>query len=103
VAGKFATIRRQWKSGDQIELELPLRTRLEPINRRHPETVALLSGPLVLFAIGNLPTQLTKVEVLGARKVGAQKWQAKTSTGNVDLLPFTAITDENYTTYLKIA
>jgi len=57
----------------------------------------------VLFAIGNTPASLRQAEVLGARKVGSQKWQAKTSTGSVDLLPFTAITDQSYTTYLKIA
>ncbi|HST09140.1 MAG TPA: beta-L-arabinofuranosidase domain-containing protein, partial [Terriglobales bacterium] len=102
VAGKFATIRRKWKSGDQFELELPLRTRVEPINNRHPETVALLSGPLVLFAIGTTPASLTKAELLSAKKVGPQKWQAKTDTGNIDLLPFPAIADETYTTYLKI-
>jgi len=33
----FATIRRQWKTGDHIELELPLRLRLEPIDERHPQ------------------------------------------------------------------
>jgi DUF1680 family protein len=102
VTGSFATIRRKWKSGDQIELELPLQTRLEPINARHPETVALLSGPLVLFAIGATPASLTKSELLSAKKTGPQKWQAKTATENIDLLPFTAITDESYTTYLKI-
>jgi hypothetical protein len=102
VAGRFATLRRKWKAGDQIDLELPLRARLQPINARHPETVALLSGSLVLFAIGSAPASLTKAELLGAKKTGPQKWQAKTATGNVDLLPFTAIADESYTTYLRI-
>jgi DUF1680 family protein len=102
VAGRFAAIRRKWKSGDQIELELVLQTRLEPISPRHPGTVALLRGPLVLFAIGAAPASLTKSELLGAEKTGPQKWQAKTSSGDVDLLPFTAIADESYTTYLKV-
>jgi DUF1680 family protein len=101
--GKFAIIRRHWKSGDRIELELPLQTRLEPINARHPETVALLSGPLVLFAVGTTPSSLKKEELLNAKKVGPQKWQARTAAGSIDLLPFTAIGDESYTTYLKLS
>jgi uncharacterized protein len=100
--GKFATIRRHWQSGDRIELDLPLRTRLEPVNPRHQETVALLSGPLVLFAIGNTPASAAKNELLSAQKVGPQKWQAKTAAGSIDFLPFTAIGDEAYTTYLKL-
>ena len=58
--GKFATIRCQWKTGDRIELEIPMRTRLEPIDPWHPKTVALMSGPLVLFALTNSPRTLTE-------------------------------------------
>jgi DUF1680 family protein len=31
-AGTFAEIRRQWKSGDRIEVEMPLTRRLESID-----------------------------------------------------------------------
>jgi len=101
--GTFATIRRHWKSGDRIELELPLQTRLEAINPRHPQTVALLIGPLVLFATGTMPSAVKKEEWLNAKKVGPRKWQATTATGTIDLLPFTAISDESYATYLKLS
>src|SRR6202020_1113601 len=47
-AGTFASIHRQWKNGDRIELELPLPTRLEAIDPQHKDTVALLVGPIVL-------------------------------------------------------
>ena len=53
--GTFAVIRRQWKSGDRVELELPMTYRLEAIDAQHPETVALMYGPLVLFAITDAP------------------------------------------------
>jgi uncharacterized protein len=101
--GVFVTLRRHWKPGDRIELELPLRARLEAINPRHPETVALLSGPLVLFAIGMAPSSVKKEELLSVKKVGPQKWQAITASGTIDLLPFTAIGDESYTTYLRLS
>ncbi len=51
VPGDFAAIRREWKTGDRIELELPLKMRLETIDPQHTDTVALLRGPLVLMAV----------------------------------------------------
>ncbi len=49
VPGAFASVRRKWKNGDRATLELPMKMRLEAINPRHPDTVALLRGPVVLF------------------------------------------------------
>jgi uncharacterized protein len=97
---KFAIIRRQWKTGDRIELELPLRVRLEPIDARHPETVALLSGPLVLFAVTDATPAVTRKELLAARRVNSQRWQVARVDGSLTLLPFTAIGAEPYSTYL---
>ncbi|MEO6256992.1 MAG: beta-L-arabinofuranosidase domain-containing protein, partial [Sphingomicrobium sp.] len=50
-AGRFAKVRRLWRSGDVVELHLPLPAWLEPIDQRHPNTVALVRGPLVLMAV----------------------------------------------------
>ena len=102
IPGSFATLHRQWKSGDRLELELPLTKRLEPIDSRHPKTVALLCGPLVLFAITDTPPVVTGQQLLAARKVGEQDWQVETAAGPVKMLPFTAIADEQYSTYLAI-
>ncbi len=99
--GHFASIRRTWKSGDRVQLELPLKTRLEAINARHPETVALLSGPLVLFAITDGQPDVTKAQLLAARETASQKWEAETAGGPLTLLPFTSIGEETYSTYLK--
>ncbi len=43
----YFTIRRRWKAGDVVALELPMRLRLES-TPDDPATVALLRGPLVL-------------------------------------------------------
>jgi hypothetical protein len=102
VPGKFVTIRRKWKTGDRIELDLPMRMRLEPIDAQHPQTVALLCGPLVLFAITNTPPDVTSQQLLAARKTGEQEWQVKTATGPMSMLPFTGIADEQYSTYLLV-
>jgi hypothetical protein len=45
----YLRLRRAWRDGDSIDLELPMRTRLEP-TPDDPSTVALLHGPLVLAA-----------------------------------------------------
>jgi len=69
----------------------------------HPQTVALLSGPLVLFAMTGGATAVTSQQLLAAIRIGPQKWRVATGTGSIDLLPFTAIADEPYTTYFKVA
>jgi DUF1680 family protein len=45
----YLAVRRRWRAGDCVELELPRRLRLEPTPDNR-DTVALLHGPLVLAA-----------------------------------------------------
>lgn len=100
--GTFATITRTWKSGDHIELDLPLTPRLEPISPQHPDTVALLSGPLVLFPITTAQPPITRAQLLAARQLQSQMWQIETAAGPITLLPFTAIQDQTYTAYIDL-
>jgi DUF1680 family protein len=102
VPGNFLAVSRRWKTGDRVELEMPLAKRLEPIDRRHPKTVALLLGPLVLFAIADKPPVVTSEQLLAAKKVGDQPWQVETASATMNLLPFIAISDEQYSTYLQV-
>ncbi len=100
-AGSFARVQREWKSGDRIEVELPMKARLEAIDAQHAETVALVVGPMVLFALGD-PATVTRSQLLAAKKIGAQGWQIETASGAMKMLPFTAIQDQEYTTYLRV-
>lgn len=100
-AGEFARVKREWKNGDRIELELPLRLRLEAIDPQHPQIVALLCGPLVLFAVTDHPPVVSTRQLLAATKSAPQSWQVQTADGTIRMLPFTAIGDEQYSTYLK--
>jgi hypothetical protein len=102
IPGRFASVHREWKSGDRVELNLPMTTRVEPIDPQHSKTVALMFGPLVLFAIMDSQPVLTRAELLAAKKVDQQTWQIKTAGGSVKMLPFTAINDEHYSTYLLV-
>jgi uncharacterized protein len=107
VPGQFAPIHREWASGDRVELDLPMKMRLEPIDARHTDTVALLRGPLVLMAVkprqeSPLPA-LTREQLLAARRVSERQWQAAAAGGPVTLIPFTSVGDLPYTTYLKVS
>jgi hypothetical protein len=107
VPGQFAAIRREWKTGDRVELELPLKMRLEAIDPQHADTVALLRGPLVLMAVkpelkSSLP-KITGAQLLAARRVSQTEWQADSASGPVALLPFTRLGSRPYTTYVKVS
>jgi len=107
VPGQFASVQREWAGGDRVELELPMKMRLEPIDARHANTVALLRGPLVLMAVKErqdspLP-RITREQLLAATRISARQWQAASAAGPVKLLPFTSIGDLPYTTYLQIS
>jgi uncharacterized protein len=73
------------------------------VDAQHPDTVALLHGPLVLFAITKTPTPVTRAQLLEAKKIGLNKWQVETAHGSITMLPFTAIDEEQYSTYLKVS
>jgi hypothetical protein len=49
VPGSYATVARKWKSGDVVEVEVPLSLRAEGF-RDNPRRVAVMYGPLVLCA-----------------------------------------------------
>jgi uncharacterized protein len=105
--GGFAAIHREWKTGDRVELELPLRMRIEAIDSRHPDIVALMRGPLVLMAVkpqedGPIPS-VTRGQLLSAHRVSERQWQSNSVNGPVTLLPFISLGDRSYTMYMKLA
>ena len=101
-AGSFAGVKRIWKNGDRIELELPLTARLEAIDAQHPDTVALLVGPIVLFALGESQPKVTRAQLLAVKKMVPEVWHVTTDSEVVKLMPFTAIEDQQYLTYLQV-
>jgi hypothetical protein len=100
----FATLRRTWKDGDRVELELPLPIRLEAVDKLHPDTVAVVRGPLVLFALTDKAPQVTRPQLLAVRQTmpGSEEFLVDTGTSSLRLRPFTAIQDEPYSAYLKV-
>jgi uncharacterized protein len=103
LPGTFSAVRRQWKPGDRLDLDLPLTKRLEPIDPRHPDTVALLCGPLVLFPLTDTAPALTRRHLLAATKISDRVWQVESSPAPLRLLPFTSLSDDPYSTYLLVS
>jgi len=104
VSSGFATLQREWKDGDRIDLYLPMTMRLEAIDRTHPNCVALLRGPLVLFALTRTNPTISAAQLLGAKPLaGGAAWQASTAAGPIRLVPFTEINEERYATYLTVS
>jgi DUF1680 family protein len=99
--GTFARIEREWKNGDQIDLEIPLKTRLEPIDSHHADTVALLVGPLVLF--GDQASDLSRAQLLAAKKMAPGLWHVRTDNDRVlKFLAWTLLEEQPYTTYVRV-
>jgi DUF1680 family protein len=104
VSSGFATLQREWREGDHIDLSLPMVMRLEAIDRAHPKCVALLRGPLVLFALTETNPSVTAAQLLGAKPLaGGAAWQASTARGPIRLVPFTEINESQYVTYLTVS
>jgi uncharacterized protein len=104
MAGSFAAVSRLWRSGDRIDVSLPRKLRLETIDQKHTDTVALVCGPLVLFAIrqNDIARSITRAELLAAKQDGDQVWKTGDSRNSVKLLPYVAIDDQRYSTYLRV-
>jgi hypothetical protein len=39
---------RTWQNGDRIAIRIPMQLRAEPVDRDHPDRLAILYGPVVL-------------------------------------------------------
>jgi uncharacterized protein len=45
--GQWAAVSREWRSGDTVEIAIPLRFRRVAIDEQHPDRVAIVRGPVV--------------------------------------------------------
>jgi uncharacterized protein len=100
--GTFASIRRTWKDGDRIELELPMPLRLEPVDANHQNMVSLIQGPLVLLAVADSQPTFDQKALLQAKALNntSGDWSATSADGTaLTMRPFMNIDKESYSTY----
>ena len=102
--GKFLALRRDWKDGDRVELEFDMPLRLEAIDDQNPNNVALMRGPLALFAVSPIPARITHKQLLAASAVApsSSDWCTQTDSGKLTLRPFAAIMSESYRLYNRV-
>ncbi len=100
--GTFVPVRQTWKNGDRIEFSIDRPVRLSSVDPQHPNLVAVLQGPLTLFAIGDVPSDLTRKQLLATAQRGGTEWQVPGSGQGLRMLPYPAITDQTYRLYLPV-
>jgi DUF1680 family protein len=100
--GKFMALRRTWKDGDRIEYELDMPLRLEAVDKDNPNIVAPVYGPLALFAVGDIPDNLTKAQLMTASPRSSEDWIIRGEKAELNLRPFASIKEEKYRLYHRI-
>jgi DUF1680 family protein len=104
--GTFARVQRTWKSGDCIELEIDMPLRLEtmPYQQAGGERVALMQGPVALFAVGDVSATITRAQLLAAERASKNStdWKVAMAGQQVTMRPFGAIGDEHYRLYQTV-
>lgn len=104
VPETFFPLRRTWKSGDRVELELDQPVAALAVDAQHPDQVAILRGAQVLFAISDHQPGIRRDQLAkpALTKAAQQDWTLQVSGGDVRLRPFAFIGDETYQTYLPV-
>ncbi len=102
--GKFLALQRTWKDGDRLELDFEMPLRLESIDDQNPNNVALMRGPVALFAVDKIPSRITRKQLLSVARVSqsSDDWSTKTDTGTLTLRPFASIMNEDYRLYHRV-
>ena len=101
--GTWAKVQRTWKNGDRVELTLDMPLRLVPLDSTHPNLVALVRGPVALFAVEQGALAPTAQQLLAARQKGTSStFTASTERGTVMMRPYPALTTETYRLYQQV-
>jgi hypothetical protein len=106
----FASLTRSWRDGDAVHLQLPMALRLETLppngGPEHKDTVALMRGPLLLFPLRETgetgPLTAASDALLKAEQTAPMEWTALLAGRTRRLLPFTAVGDREYSTYVRL-
>ena len=105
MPGTFHKIQRTWSDGDRIELTLDRPLRLEAVDEKHPDLLAIMQGPLALFAVGDRFLPFNRNELLTARQssAGSAEWRISTGDGVQVFKPYFAIDSETTRLYQPVS
>lgn len=105
-SGTFAAIHRRWQTNDTVQIHLPFSFWNQPIDEQHPNTVALMWGPLMLVAI-DPPLELPRKSItassseLKSTAYSPLSFELSRTPEKLRFVPFYRIRDEVYTTYVQ--
>jgi hypothetical protein len=101
VPGKFLALKRSWKAGDRVQFDIGMPLRLEAVHEQNTNTVAVVRGPVALFAVGDIPPRLTRSQMLAAAVVSQSSpdFVVKSDSRSFTLRPFATLGDESYRLY----
>jgi DUF1680 family protein len=105
VAGTLHELRRTWHDGDRITLELDRPLRLESVDQQHSDLVAVMAGPLALFALGERLLPFTRHDLMAIRQASARStdWQVATADGSQTFRPYYAVGLETTRLYQPVS
>ncbi|MGD0224611.1 MAG: hypothetical protein ABSF71_19955 [Terriglobia bacterium] len=105
--GAFAAIHRVWRNHDTLEVDLPFSIRVLPVDNHHPNTVALMRGPLFLVGLGPQVkldrNALRSPQALRAVPHARQTYELAASPPTLRFVPFYCVDSQNYTSYHELA
>jgi DUF1680 family protein len=105
MPGSFHEIRRTWRDGDRISLSMDRSLRLEAVDEKHPDLLAVMQGPLALFAVGDRFLPVKRRELMSIRQTSARstEWRMSTADGVQAFRPYFAIGSETTRLYQPIS
>ena len=103
--GAFHEIQRTWNDGDRIELTLVRPLRLEAVDEKHPQLLAIMQGPLALFAVGNRFLPFSRSDLLNVHQTsaGSSEWRISTGDGVQLFKPYFAVSSETTRLYQPVS
>ncbi|WP_406130860.1 beta-L-arabinofuranosidase domain-containing protein [Streptomyces sp. NBC_00989] len=100
--GSWLTLERAWRTGDRVEVSLPMRTVVEP-TPDDPDVQAVLHGPVVLAgAFGDQADPwLSRLDVDSVRQESSDplRFTARADDADVTLLPIARVHHQHYSVY----
>ena len=103
--GRFLEISRTWNDNDRIALVLDMGLRLEAVDDKHPNELAVMQGPLALFAVGDRFLPFTRRDLSAVRQIAPQsaEWRVATSDGEQAFKPYFAVNGESTRLYQPVS
>ncbi|WP_068085933.1 beta-L-arabinofuranosidase domain-containing protein [Novosphingobium rosa] len=105
--GSLATVSRAWKQGDVLELTLPQKLRVLPIDDHNPNMAAVMRGAVMYVGLnpweGIGGQSIALPAALSPMPGEAEAYRASVAGRDLVFIPYFQVQSERYATYFQIA